>query len=102
MKDPELNNKVSQKMEELDRLGNISPSAQWQDSLLDKLSDINQDAKQPIFKSNIIVIIILCIVINASFIINLAFRHHEDESARADHLPLISKEFFINPISLKN
>jgi len=102
MRDSKINSKVNQKMAELDALEEISPSDFWQESLLNRLAELDRGPKKLFYTNKMSIVVIASIIINLGFIYKIASHKYESQNSRVDNLQLISNEFFINPISLKN
>ena len=102
MEEPVLDNKAILMLKELDTIEDIQPSENWNQALVDKLYASKYSSK-PIFTSTKLAIIVLFIIlINVGYIIGTVINSSKQDIHRNKVLQVISKEFLINPISIKN
>ncbi len=102
MKEQELNNKVSQILNEFESMEGIQPSSDWDASLLKKLnySKHNKFISSPLI--NIAAVVVVVVIINAGFLVNLLSKPTNESITRKDELQIVSKELLINPTSIND
>jgi hypothetical protein len=102
MKEPEMTNKVLQTLKEFESMENISPSAEWNRLLMDKLSSEKLYSASTFKSLKFAVAVFLIVLINISFIMISIFSDSNKSFQRKDDLQIISKEFLIEKVGGDN
>jgi hypothetical protein len=103
MKESELNNKVEQTLMEFETMGNIQPSADWNQSLMKRVASSKPYSSSIFYSVNLaIVTILIIILINLGFILNTIINDSRQSLNRSNDLEVISKELLINLNSVNN
>ena len=102
MKDSELNNPVSQKLADFERIGDISPSAEWNESLMNRISLVNPGTTTKRTMKKYTIVIIFIILVNIGFIVNSFVKGANRSNSRPGDLNVISNELMINPVSINS
>ena len=112
-----LDNKVEQILYDFDALQNIEPSDAWQQSVINRLATVRPDAPLSLSTKTLMVVGLLFVGLNIGFIFKKTSAPFETaptletfnndtaptlENEREATFKTISKEFFINPTSIKN
>jgi hypothetical protein len=102
MKDPEINFRVQQKLEEFEQMDRIYPSVDWNSTLMERINSVPQHspAKYSIVRVNMLFLIL--ILINVGFILTTLVNGTVKESNRIKDLQVVSHELLINPFSINN
>ena len=96
-----LNNEVLKSLNEFDTLGTIQPSAQWNESLMEKLAT-SKPSSSVLPKTKFTVIVLLIVLFNIGFILKVMINNSGKTQNRNSELSVISKELLINPITINN
>ena len=102
MKEQELNNKVSQTLQEFESMENIQPSAEWNNSLMQKLSVAKPNSIAGFSSSKFAVLMLFVVMANIGFVFKTVMNDSQQTPNRDKELQVISKELLINPISINN
>ena len=102
MKKQELNNKVSQALHEFDSMKNLQPSAEWNDSLMQKLSVAKPNSITTHSTSKVVILILFIVLANVGFVFKTVMNDSQQIPRRANELQVISKELLINSSSSTN
>ena len=96
-----IDNKVLQKLKEFETIESIEPSADWNQSLLDKIEHVNPSSSG-FSSAKYTIVILFIILINIGFFLSTMFNNSQKVICRNNDLQVISKELLINPTSLNN
>ena len=87
-----LNKKVLQVLNEFESMGNIQPSVDWNQSLMNRIAS-SRVHKSPMSSITKYAVIVLCIVlVNIGFILNSMINNQQKAQHRNNELQVISKE----------
>jgi hypothetical protein len=102
MKEPKLNTDVQHALEKFEMLENIQPSANWNQSLMDRIATKNSSSSLKSSTTKYVVLVLLIVLANVGFALTSMMHRSRQSSPRSKELQLISKELLINPTSLNN
>ena len=102
MQEQELNNRVSQTLQEFESIENIQPSAEWNDSLMQRLSVAKQNSTTTFYLPKYAVVIAFVVMANIGFVFKTMMNDSQQTPSRDKELQVISKELLINPGSINN
>jgi hypothetical protein len=102
MKESALSNKVLQKLKEFETIENLQPSADWTQSLMNKLDSAKPYPTSGFSATKFTVVLLFIILVNIGFILNAMIRDSHQSLYRDKELLVISNELLINPISINN
>jgi hypothetical protein len=100
MKNQDLHNAVVQKLADFESIGNISPSKEWNDSMMKRLSFENSQPTSNKSVTKYTIVILILILVNIGFIANSFLRSSQPSFIRNNDLNVISKELMVNPVSI--
>lgn len=100
MKDQEISSRVQQKLDEFERMDKIYPSADWNSSLMGKISSANQYSPVKFSTIRMNVLLLILILINVGFLLTTLAADSLKDRNRATDLRVISHELLINPVSI--
>jgi hypothetical protein len=102
MKESDLNREVLKRLAEFERIENIEPSSEWNDSLTLRIEMASGLAYSPSKRSSArySIIITLILLLNIGLVLNSFFRNSQKSFIRNRDLNVISKELMVNPVSL--
>ncbi|MCX6156995.1 MAG: hypothetical protein NTY74_03335 [Ignavibacteriae bacterium] len=87
---------LMQKLNEYESIESIQPSAEWNNSLMNRLNSAKPNKNKRYSPLGIAVIITFIVVINLGFLIKSLMDNAEDSQQRNMDLQVISKELLIN------
>lgn len=102
MKEQELNTRVSQTLQEFESMENIQPSAEWNDSLMQKLSVAKPNSIATFSSSKYAVVMLFVVMANIGFVFTAVMNDSPQAPNRDKELQTISKELLSNPSSINN
>jgi hypothetical protein len=102
MKESELSNKIIQRLNEFETLEYLNPSANWNQSLMNKLTSAKLKATSKISTNKPFIMVLFIVLINIGFILNEVIGDSRQAKYRDKELQVISKELLINPVSINN
>ena len=102
MKEQELNNRVSQTLEEFESMESIQPTSEWNDSLMQKLSVAKQNSIAGFSLSKYAVVMLFVVIANIGFVFKTVINDSQQTPNRDKELQVIVKELLINPGSINN
>lgn len=102
MKKQELNNRVNQALHEFDSMENLQPSAEWNDSLIQKLSVAKPNLITTYSTSKVVLLLLFVVMANVGFVFKTVMNDTHQIPSRAYELHVISKELLINSSSFNN
>ena len=101
MDNTDINNKVSQALDAFDSISPLSPTDEWQDTLMSRLTG-NQPKKR-LQNSHVLLFIFVALILGGNVAFGLRMLSTEiSHSGEANSLEAVSNEFLINPVSAKN
>ena len=98
----ELHNRVTQTLLEFESMENIQPSAEWNDSLTQRLSATKQNSTPKSSSTNFALMMLFMILVNIGFIFKTMINDSLQISNRNKELQVVSKELLFNPTPLDN
>ncbi len=102
MQEQELNNRVSQTLQEFESMENIQPSSEWNDSLMQKLSVAKPNSIARFSSSKYALLMLLVVIANIGFIFKTTMNESQQTPSREKELQVISKELLSNSSSINN
>ena len=102
MKESALSDKVMQKLNEFEMMANIQPSAGWNESLINKIASAKSDPASNLSSARFAIPVLFIVLVNIVFFLNTIITNSHQDSYKDKELQVISEEFLINPISIKN
>ncbi len=102
MKKQELNNRASRALHEFDSMENLQPSAEWHDSLMEKLAVVKPNSIATYSSSKLAILIFFVLMTNIGFVFKTVRNDSQQIPRRANELQLISKELLINSSPINN
>ena len=99
MKELALHIEVTQSLLEFETLKDNEISAEWEQSLINRINKSKLHSLSRL-SLNMFVVTILIILFNLSFILNILIHNSPASSSHQRDLQMISKDFLINPVSL--
>lgn len=96
MKTQTKDERVLQKLDEFDAIETIHPTAEWNNSLMNKLSSSKRNKRNGNSPVGIAIIVIFIVVINIGFLIKSLIDNTDNSQQRDMDYQVISKELFIN------
>ena len=102
MKEQELNNRVSQTLQEFESIENIQPSSEWNDLLMQKLSLAKPNSLAKFSSPKFAVLILFVVMANIGFVFKTVMHDTQQTPNRDKELQVISNELLINPSSINN
>ena len=102
MEESVLNRKVLRILNEFEAIEDIQPSADWNQSLMKRLSS-PESSTTPIFNTTrYAAVILLFVLVNLGFILNSILGGSFQTLHNDKELMVIATELFVNPISINN
>jgi hypothetical protein len=102
MKESVLKSKVLKMLNDFDTMEDIQPSANWNQSLMNRLSSLKPHSNSNFLPTRFVVVVLLFVLVNLGFILSSVIGDSNQALQRNSELLAISKELLINPISLNN
>ena len=102
MKESAFSDKVMQKLNEFEMMQNIQPSAGWNESLMNKIASAKSGSASNLSSARFAIPVLFIVLINIVFFLNTIITNSQQDSYKDKELQVISEEFLINPISIKN
>lgn len=100
MKESELHNQVSQKVREYETLADIEPSLNWDQSLMDRISNTSMSSSPGFSPMKSAAVLVLVVLVNVGIILTFLNNDNTRTLKRGNDLKKISTEFLINPTSI--
>jgi hypothetical protein len=100
MKESELYNQVSQKVREFETLADIEPSYDWNQSLMDRISNTTIAPSSGFSPMKSAAVLVLVVLVNVGIILTFLNNDNTRTLRRGNDLKKISTEFLINPTSI--
>ncbi len=97
MKESEVNNRVLQTLSMFDEIGDIDSTADWSQSLMNKISTVKPQSASGLPKIRFVVATLLILLINVGFVLNTMLNSSKKNTTHKSELQLISKELLVNP-----
>ncbi|MEI6822377.1 MAG: hypothetical protein WCL51_10595 [Bacteroidota bacterium] len=97
MKESEVNNRVLQTLSMFDEIGDIDSTADWSQSLMNKIASVKQQSASGLPKTRFVVATLLILLINVGFVLNTMLNSSQKNTTHKSELQLISKELLVNP-----
>jgi hypothetical protein len=101
MKEPDIYNKVQQKLAEYDNIDLIHPTDSWYKSLSVKIEN-NRKTKPGTISSGIYTAIIFLVVLNLGIVLNSILNSSESRGYANTDLEVISSQLLIGSTSINN
>jgi hypothetical protein len=102
MENSGLDRKVSNILHEFEKLGDIQPSDDWNQSLMSRLSSTRPNSGGMSSITPFALMVLLFLLVNLGFITTSIIGDSTQAQPRNKELLVISNELLINPISLNN
>jgi hypothetical protein len=102
MKESALSDIVTQKLNEFEMMQNIQTSAGWNESLMNKIASAKSGPALNLSSARVAIPVLLIVLVNIVFFLNTILSNSHQDSFKDKELQVISEEFLINPISIKN
>ncbi len=102
MKDSASHSKAEQALRTFESLGNIQPSAGWDQSLMIKLSSAKPSSNSRSLITGYTLILLFFVLMNIGFFLGAVIHDSHKSIYRNNELQIISNELLINPTSLNN
>jgi len=102
MKDPKLNIEVLSRLSEFECLESISPSENWNQTMLSRLTSVKPVSESGIIPTRYKVLVLIAILINVGILWSSITSDAKTDKQLTIELQIISNEFLVNPISINN
>jgi hypothetical protein len=102
MRESAISEKVNQKLSEFENIVNIQPSAEWNNTLMNRFDSAKRGSNSSQIFTGLMIPIIFVVLINIGFIMNTVIKNSHQPSTKDQEFRLISEELLINPVSIKN
>ena len=102
MEESVLNRKVLRILNEFESIEDIQPSADWNQSLMNRLSSSGSPTTPRFTTTRYAAVILLFVLVNLGFILNSILGGSFQTIHNDKELMVISNELFVNPISINN
>ncbi len=97
----DIHKKIDQALEAFERISYLSPTDEWNDTLLSRLKATQK--RKRLRSSHVLFIIFIALILGGNVVFGLKMLSNEGGSSeQANRLQAISNEFLINPVSAKN
>lgn len=95
MKESEVNNQISQRLMEFESMDVIHPTADWSNSLMERLYSVKPNYSPIISSVKFTIAVLLIFIINIGFVLISIFNDSQQSTLRDKELQIISKELLI-------
>ena len=102
MKNQKLNIEVRSRLAEFDRMESISPSEEWNQSMLSRLNSVKPISGSGIIPTRYKVLVLIAILTNVGILWSSIIIESKTDKQLTIELQIISNEFLVNPISINN
>jgi hypothetical protein len=102
MEESVLNMKVLKILNEFDAIEDIQPSADWNQSLMNRISSSKPHSLPDFLPARFALVVMLFVLVNLGFILSSLIGNSNKVLYRDKELLVISNELLINPVSINN
>ena len=102
MKKSDFNNTASEIINDFELLEHLQPSSSLNNRLMNKLDSIDGTSNKSAISIPYRITLVVLIALNITLLFTYSFKSNPIAASHERYLQIVSKEFLINPASLKN